>query len=155
MTHPWRIGAIFGLCLLVGAAAVVWLSVEMLRLDRAEAHARRQAALEEDVRLALWRMDSNLAPLIAQENVRPYFQYSAFYPAERAYTRMFAEIQPQEILMPSPLLTFDSPQVLLHFQIGPDGEFTSPEVPVGNTRDLAENGYRKTAQIEGAATRLE
>jgi signal transduction histidine kinase len=99
-------------------------------------------------------MDSSLAPLIAQENVRPYFQYSAFYPAERAYTRMFAELQPNEVLVPSPLLTFESPQVLLHFQVSPEGEFTSPQVPLGNNRDLAETGYRKTEQIEAAARRL-
>jgi len=154
MTQPWRIGVVFGLCLLIGAGAVAWISVATLRLDRAEAQARRQAALEENVRLALWRMDSNLAPLVAQENVRPYFQYSAFYPAERAYTRMFAELQPNEVLVPSPLLTFESPQVLLHFQVSPEGEFTSPQVPLGNNRDLAETGYRKTEQIEAATRRL-
>ena len=43
MTQPWRIGVVFGLCLLIGAGAVAWISIATLRLDRAEAQARRQA----------------------------------------------------------------------------------------------------------------
>ena len=43
--------------------------------------------------------------------------------------------------MPSPLLTFTSPQIRLHFQYGPDGRLSSPQVPAGNMRDLAESRY--------------
>ena len=43
----------------------------VLRLDAAEAESRRRAQLEENVRLALWRMDSALAPLLATEHARP------------------------------------------------------------------------------------
>ena len=53
---------------------------------------------------------------------------------------MFAEIEKGDVLVPSPLLTFVSPQVRLHFQYGPDGRLTSPQVPAGNMRDLAERG---------------
>ena len=112
-----------------------------LDLERAEAKARRQAALEENLQLALWRMDSALAPLMAEESARPYFTYSPLYPAERAFTNMFAEIQKGDVLMPSPLLTFTSPQIRLHFQYGPDGRLSSPQVPAGNMRDLAETRY--------------
>ena len=45
------------------------------------------------------------------------------------------------MLMPSPLLTFTSPQIRLHFQYGPDGRLSSPQVPAGNMRDLAEARY--------------
>jgi len=154
MKKQWRIWIAFGLALAVLLAAVGSVTLTALRLDRAEAEARRQAALEENVRLALWRMDSALAPLIAQENARPYFAYSAFYPAERAYTRMFAEIDRDEVLLPSPLLTAASEHVLLHFQFGPDGALTSPQVPTGNMRDLAETGYVTTEKIDAAAARL-
>ena len=61
-------------------------------------------------------MDSAVAPLIARESARPYFVYTPFYPADRAYTRMFAQIQSGEVLVPSPLLIQTSPYVLLHFQ---------------------------------------
>jgi signal transduction histidine kinase len=51
-------------------------------------------------------------------------------------------------------LTFDSPQVRLHFQYGPDGRLSSPQVPAGNMRDLAENRYLSPDAIERAARRL-
>lgn len=154
MKRPAFTWAAFGVCLAVGAAAMGWLGFTVVRLDRAHEDARRTAAIEENVRLALWRMDSALVPLIAQESVRPYFMYSAFYPAERAYTRMFAEIRPGEVLVPSPLLTFGSPYIQLHFQFAPDGTLTSPQVPEGNMRDLAEMGYATPETIAEASERL-
>ena len=121
MSRPVYTWIAFVLCIVFGAAAMAWISLIVVRLDREQQEARRNAALEENVRLALWRMDSALAPLLAQESVRPYFAYSAFYPTERAYTRMFAELRHGEVLVPSPLLTFESPYIRLHFQFGPDG----------------------------------
>ncbi|MBM4030565.1 MAG: HAMP domain-containing histidine kinase [Planctomycetes bacterium] len=154
MKRQWRIWIAFGLALAVLLAAVGSVTLTALQLDRAEAEARRQAALEENVRLALWRMDSALAPLIAQENARPYFAYNAFYPAERAYTKMFAEIERDEVLLPSPLLTATSEHVLLHFQFDPDGALSSPQVPTGNMRDLAETGYTTAEKVDASAARL-
>ncbi len=154
MSRPWHIWSLFSLCLAVVLAAVTWLSVTVIRLERAEATARRQAAIEDNVRLALWRADSALAPLIARESARPYFVYSPFYPAERAYTRMFSEITYGEVLVPSPLLAPVSPHILLHFQIDAAGAFSSPQAPTGNMRDLAEPRYASHEAIEQAAARL-
>ena len=92
-----------------------------------------------------------LSPMIARESARPYFAYSAFYPVDRAYTRMFAELKPHEILVPSPLLMYRSPEILLHFQFDPSGRLTSPQVPAGNQRDLAETGYATHDSIDAAA----
>ena len=50
---------------------MVWISLTVLRLERAEQQARAQAALEENTRLALWRLDSALIPLLAQQAARP------------------------------------------------------------------------------------
>ncbi len=155
MSRPWHIWILFVVCLGVAMAAMGWISVTALRLDHAEADARRQAALEENVRLALWRMDSALAPLIAQENARPYFVYSSFYPAERPYTNMFAELKKGDVLIPSPLLIKVSPYILLHFQLGPDGELTSPQVPTDNMLDLAEAGYATHENVLEARQHLE
>ncbi|MFI5454535.1 MAG: sensor histidine kinase [Isosphaerales bacterium] len=146
---------IFGLCVALAAGAMARLGTTALALERAEARARRQAALEENVQLALWRMDSALVPLMAEESARPYFSYSPLYPAERTFTRMFAEIQRGDVLMPSPLLTFSSPQIRLHFQYGPDGRLSSPQVPAGNMRDLAEARYLPPELIERASRRLD
>ncbi len=71
----------FGLAFVALFAAVAWISSVTLRLDAAEREARRQSTLEENVRLALWRMDSALLPFIARENARVSFASSA--PPER------------------------------------------------------------------------
>ena len=155
MKRPWQIWAAFAVCLAVTLAAMGWVSRTALRLDRAQAETQQHAGFEENVRLALWRMDSALAPLIARESARPYFTYSAFYPAERAYTRMFSEIRQGEVLVPSPLLTETPPHVLLHFHFAPDGALTSPQVPTGNMRDLAEAVYTTHQKIVAASELLE
>ncbi len=146
---------VFGLCVALAAGAMARVGGTALELARAEAKARRQATLEENLQLALWRMDSALSPLLAEESARPYFTYSPLYPAERAFTKMFAEIERGDVLMPSPLLTFTSPQIRLHFQYGPAGRLSSPQVPAGNMRDLAENRYLSPELIEQASRRLE
>lgn len=147
---------VFGLFLLVGIVAMGWMSLTTLRLDQAEIHAKKQAASEEKLRLALWRMDSALTPLIAQESARPYFQYSPFYPAKRAYALMLLDnMQSGEVLVPSPLLTLDTPDILLHFQFGPDGELTSPQVPSADMRDLAEVSRISPEKLQARESRLE
>jgi hypothetical protein len=67
--HAW---IAFAACLVVAAAGLAALTHRALEADRAEAAARHEAAVEENVRLALWRIDSALAALVAREtaNVR-------------------------------------------------------------------------------------
>jgi signal transduction histidine kinase len=67
----------FGGAALVVLASMGWVTGVVLRLDAAEAESRRRAQLEENVRLALWRMDSALAPLIAAEHARPGGAFAA------------------------------------------------------------------------------
>jgi signal transduction histidine kinase len=145
----------FAVCLVLVLAGMAWISRTAIRLERTELKASRQAAVQEKVRLALWRMDSAMAAMIIRESARPYFAYTAFYPVGRAYTRMFAEIKPDEILVPSTLLTYESPSILLHFQFDPSGRLTSPQAPRGNQRDLAETGYLSHERIIAAAERLD
>ncbi|MCK4415140.1 MAG: HAMP domain-containing histidine kinase [Candidatus Eisenbacteria sp.] len=147
MRRPWLTWAIFGVCLAVLLLAMGWVTQLTLRLDRERAAAGRRAVTEESIRLALWRMDSGLATLIARESARPYFDYSSFYPAERAYARMFAPLRAGEVLIPSLLLTQDPPHIRLHFQLHPDGALSSPQVPRGSLRDLAEIRFTTSAQI--------
>jgi len=149
--YVWAAFAVFLALLLM---AMGWITLTALRLDRAEAEAGRRAVLEENIRLALWRMDSALAPVIARENARPYFDYTPFHPSEQVYTRMFAPIKRGDVLVPSRLLNFKSRFVLLHFQFDDMGRITSPQVPSGNMRDLAETGYMTGAGIETHAERL-
>lgn len=153
--RPWLVWMLFAVCLAVVLAAMGWAGATVLRLDQAQALAQQQAELEENVRLALWRMDSALAPIVARESTWPYFAYTPFYPAQRAYTNMLLPVEQGEVLMPSPLLSRPSPHVLIHFQIGPDATFGSPQVPVGKVRELAEKGYITAEAIDAAARRLE
>ncbi|HEY0456841.1 MAG TPA: HAMP domain-containing sensor histidine kinase [Verrucomicrobiae bacterium] len=154
MSRPIYIWVIFAAAFAILLSAMGWVSATALRLERAQLEAQQKAAFEENIRLALWRMDSALSPLIVQESSRPYFTYNSFYAAERAYNRMFSELRPGEILVPSPLLAQTSTNVLLHFQFGPDGVLSSPQVPLGNKKELAENRYLTPAQIQTASARM-
>lgn len=152
--HPGWIWLAFGLCVTLAALAMTRVGAMALELERAESRIRRQAALDEDLQLALWRMDSALAPLIAEEGMRPYFTYSSFYPAERAYTHMLEAVNKGDVLVASPLLTYTSPRILLHFQFGPDGRLNSPQVPEGNMRALAESRFLPHERLDTAARQL-
>ncbi len=134
MNRPLHIWSVFAVCAAVLLAAVTWVTATAWRLQRAQTEAQQQAQFEEKVRLALWRMDSLLAPIVVQESSWPYFVYNSFYPAERAYNRMLDDLQPGEVLIPSPLLTQTSTNVLLHFQFEPDGKLTSPQIPEAQIR---------------------
>ena len=113
MKRSWLVWIGFSLCVAATAAAMTWMTCAVVRLDRAEAEARRQAALEENVRLALWRADATLAPLVTQESLAPWFAYRPVLPNRQ----------------PSPFLAAATPHVLVHFQFEPDGRISSPEVP--------------------------
>lgn len=152
MRRPWQTWLIFGVFVLVLVSAMGWISGTMLRMEREQRQAERRALLEENVRLALWRMDSFLSPIIAQEQVRPYYVYQSYYPVQRAYDNMFNPQDYGEVLTPSSLMTETWPYVLLHFQISPEGELSSPKVPYERVRSRAiSDGY----VVEDAITQAE
>ena len=140
---------------LVLVAILVWLSMAIVGLDRDEVHSRQVALAEQKMRLALWRMDSWLSPRLARETMRPVGEYKAFAPAPEAWTRGFNKIAPDEVLVPSPLLASRSELFLLHFELRADGTVSSPQVPTGNERDVAEAEGRAGMSFEPAARRLE
>jgi signal transduction histidine kinase len=151
MHRPWVVGAAFALCLVVLVGAASWITSVTLELEQDEAAQRVRANNEENIRLALWRMDSSVGALIAQESARPYFVYSAFYAAQGAYTRMFAALEPGEVQVASPLLAVDLPHVLLHYQVDDGGRVTSPQVP---DRADAAAGLVDAPRLELARRRL-
>jgi signal transduction histidine kinase len=67
----------FALCAAALFGVMARLTSEVRRLEAAERRGREAAAVEEGVRLALWRMESLLTPLVARENARPYRLYTA------------------------------------------------------------------------------
>jgi len=108
-----------------------WLTVKALQLDHAEALARSQAEQEERISLALWRMDTLLTPLLAQEAARPYFVYRPAFIVSTQSTKQHAEPQA------SPLLVQPSEFVLLTFQVASDGTVSSPQFPDESWRSFA------------------
>jgi len=126
---------IFAVCALLVVDGLGWVTWQVLALERREHEAQRRAERQESVRLALWRMDGLLSPVIAAEAARPYFHYRAFYPAERAYSRMWEPPFADEVLVPSPLLAGPGDHIRLHFEGSQDGWLTSPQVPGEGLRD--------------------
>jgi len=151
---PWQYWMIFLASFGVVLLAMGWISIMALSLERGQAYAAQQAAVEEKVRLALWRMENALSPMLARESARPYGAYASFYPVERAYTKTFDEIGQSEILIASPLLTESVPTVILHFQIDPDEHMSSPKVPSAPGRDKSISAFGNGPMIDRSAARL-
>lgn len=154
MTRPLHIWLLFGACLTVLLTALGWVSVTTLRLDRAQMEAAQQAGIEENVRLALWRMDSLLNTVVVEESARPFSAWESFSGREQVFTKSYAPIQQGEILTPSPLLSYTSSNLLLHFQLTPEGRLTCPQAPTGSERVLALKSYTTADRIQTAAARL-
>jgi signal transduction histidine kinase len=143
---PSRVWTLFALCLLVVASAMGWASALVLRLTRAEAAAEAQAVLEENARLALWRMDSTLTSFLAVENARPYFHYTSFYSIDDPLASLAADPAPGSRIAASPLLLDTPALVVLHFQLAPSGRLSSPQRPAGPLADLALARAQTTAE---------
>src|SRR5271166_5638228 len=118
MRRIWPLWSAFLLCLGVVLAAMAWISITALSLDESETRARRQAALEENVCLALWRIDSALSPILAQESARPYIAYKRFVPPGHTPGQAPGQGAKTEELVSSPISM--APYVLVHFQFEPD-----------------------------------
>jgi len=112
--------------LLVGAMS--WVTSTIFALERAEVATRREAALEENVRLALWRMDTALGLLVAREAARPISDYRPSVHTSDVPHTLPTGVGPDGAMQPSPLTTETGEHVLLHFQLEPDGTLTSPQV---------------------------
>ncbi|MCA9291788.1 MAG: hypothetical protein KDA25_11720, partial [Phycisphaerales bacterium] len=122
---------VFGAAVTAVLLALAWITVTVIRLDDA------RAAGEND-RLALWRMDAWLMPRLARESARSYAEYESYHAIDVAYNDQYMQLAPNQVYVASPLLTFESDVFPLHFQFDAQGTVTSPQVPTGNRRDLAE-----------------
>jgi signal transduction histidine kinase len=146
MKRPWQVWLAFLLCGAVLVAAMGWLTAHAVRVDRERSFARAEAELEQRVSLALWRMDTKLAPLIAEEVARPHTFYEPFINlAGRAFGA-----EP----VPSPLLNSTPPNVLLNFTCSSDGRWESPQAPPPEQTELAVSNGLSTTAIESNRDRL-
>ena len=154
MKRPLLTWLVFAACALIGLGVLGWFSAEMLRLERGAAQAREIAVREENVRLALWRMDSALASVHGLEAARPVGDYEPFVRTGATFTIDFRQNAPSSVLVPSPLLGFTPPFVRLHLQLQEDGRITSPQVPEGPAYTAALEAQVPGESMTSAAVRL-
>ena len=151
MKRPWHVWLAFALCGMILAAAMGWLTVHALRVDRDRSLAQAKATLEQNVSLALWRMDTKLAPLIAEEATRPHELYESFITVSTPATKGGAASD----LVPSPLLTKAPENVVLNFFACPStGDWSSPQAPPAEQLDLACDNGLATADAENNRAKL-
>ncbi len=154
LRRPWQTWLAFGVGLSLVLTAMAWVSAKVLELDERGQATLARAQFEEKVRLALWRLDSVAAPIIASEAAQPYFTYRALYPAQAAYSAMFSAIEPGSVLLASPLLGLRDDMVRLHFQQGPGGALTSPQVPRTAEHRNAAKDFVSAARLGELSRRL-
>ncbi|MFN0059096.1 MAG: sensor histidine kinase [Planctomycetota bacterium] len=157
------VGVVLVLSLGIAFAALGWITGTALELECRERDAQRTAESEEAIRLALWRMDSALAPLLTRETDVSSGEYETYYSLDALFSPDFQPVAPQSVLVPSRLLTLETPEVLVHFQIGADTALSSPEAIAGDACALAiannltsgERVARATERLQSLAPRLD
>ena len=106
-----------------------WLTVAAVRLEDQGQRAEFEARRVEKLRLALWRLDSLLAPVIAQEDSRPFQAYADIYAPVAILQPDGSAMPPGTVFELSPLVSEELPPWLaLHFQVGANGAWSSPQV---------------------------
>lgn len=131
----WLKGKRGGLIALLAVAGLVlggltWLTRAALELEQKEYATRVEAELNNQLRVALWRLDSRIFPLLALESSRPYYHYTPTYSPPWALQQAGKQWNPAKVIEPSPLLNDPLPGwILLHFQVSEQGAWQSPQVP--------------------------
>jgi signal transduction histidine kinase len=104
--------------------------LEAHRKERQQHAAQAQAEFAAKLRLALWRLDSAIAPVLAREDTRPYSHYSALFAPSIVLDSNGTAYDEAQLLEPSPLLNAPLPQwMVLHFQTTIENGWGSPQVP--------------------------
>ena len=155
MNRPWVIWFVLVGCALLILGAVGFLTDRMLGMEDERARAEADGEVEELVRLSLSRMDALASGFLIIEGQRPPVHYEAFYAPGNVITNDYVNVSKGIVLQPSPLLSDPPEFIQLHFEIKPGQILTSPQVPVGNLRDLAESSGISAEELNRAGTQLE
>jgi signal transduction histidine kinase len=138
----WFRGKRGGLVAFLAISALVagglgWATAAALNLEREQIESQRQAEINDKLRLAMWRLDSRVSPLLAREDTRPFNHFKALFAPALAIQRNGYACEAGSILEPSPLVSDELPDwILLHFQADALGHWESPQVltPVWSKR---------------------
>jgi signal transduction histidine kinase len=119
----------FAMIAVLVAGGLGWATAAALRLESEQLAQRAEAERSNLLRVALWRLDSRISPLLAREDSRPFNHFSAVYPLPLALNNKGATCSPGTVLEPSPLLSAELPSwMLLHFQTDRAAGLESPQV---------------------------
>ncbi|QDT00646.1 sensor histidine kinase [Adhaeretor mobilis] len=120
--RPRNVWLIYALCSLVVLATLAWVIMRAYDADRLRWQAEMLSQRDQNVRLALWRMDTKLAPLIAEETARPSY----------AYQPSVYQASPLQSTLVNPAYN-----VFLNFEADPAGNWRSPQVPIEQSPEQA------------------
>ncbi len=120
---------IFCACALLALGVLAGVSAVVLSLEASERRAQSDAEYQESLRLAMWRMDSWLAPYLAREASRPHEDFRPFVPQPFAVSLGANRAPAEDVFVPSPLLVFHSELFSVHFQFDDEAGLTSPQLP--------------------------
>ncbi len=132
---PWLRGKPGGVVAFLIIAALVagglgWATAAALRLEREQLEQRAEVERANRLRLALWRLDSRVSPLLAREDSRPFDHYTAIFAVPLTFDNNGVCREPGTVMEPSPLLNIELPEWMrLHFQVDAETGWTSPQVP--------------------------
>src|SRR6476646_9081509 len=103
--RAWMIATFAFISLLV-IGGLGWVTVAALRLE-----------LSDQMRLALWKLDSRVSPSLGREDSRPFQHFDALYIPLPALQRNGFACTSGSVLVPSPLMSVQLPDwMLLHWQ---------------------------------------
>jgi signal transduction histidine kinase len=141
------LAAFAGIALLL-AAGLGWVTHQALATERQQALAQAEADFQSRLRLAMWRLDGVVAPVLARESARPpehYYTLSlpalALRPDGQSHRR-------GEILQPSPILNAVLPDwVRLHFHVCAQTGWRSPQVVRDASNPLLRRAGLRAAEL--------
>jgi signal transduction histidine kinase len=117
--------------LVIGVLA--WATNSSLRLEQRERQVALDHERESKVRAAMYHMENLANPILFREFQREYTDYSPLFSPnpDQVRFRTGEMLPPGSLIAPSPLLLRPPQQnwLKLHFQLSPDGGFSSPQVP--------------------------
>jgi len=138
-------GIAFALATALLLAALTWVTFATLSLER---RAEENAVHEENVRIALWRMDAALAELLALENARPVDEYRS-----ASVTLSLLGRQDENGASPRPLPQLDT-LVRARFEIDPSGRLSASS-DVASSAWLAALREQRSAKPDVSTETLE
>src|SRR5271165_3771359 len=77
-----------------------WATAAALRLESEQSEERAAAVRAIRLRLALWRLDGRVGPLLAREDARPFDHYSTLYPPSVVLSNTGTPYAPGMVLEP-------------------------------------------------------